>query len=268
MCAPTTEVERGRGAPRGYRRPITAVLFDKDGTLFEYRATWIPINQAAAEAVSDADPTLTRKLLRSAGYDPDNDRLKPGGLLAAGNTGEIAQQWHNVIVAEAAEKGAVPSVEEITRRVERVYREQGPSRSVPVGDLAAICRTLSCDGYALGLATSDSEQAAEKTLTRFGIRRRFTVVLGYDSGYGPKPEPGMVKAFCAATGVSASEVAVVGDTPHDIEMARRSGAGLAVAVLTGASGRTDLEAEADHVIDSIEALPELLRATRRADKRE
>ncbi len=235
---------------------ITAVLFDKDGTLFEYHATWTPINRAAADSVSAGDPKISYKLLCSAGYDPESGRLEPGGLLAAGNTAEIAEQWHRVLSGEGT---SAPSVEEITRRVERIYREQGPAGSVPVGNLALICRALRAEGYALGLATSDSCQAAEETLARFEIRHEFTTVLGYDSGYGYKPEPGMVEAFCAAIGAPARAVAVVGDTPHDIEMARRAGAGLAVGVLTGAGRRADLETQADRVIESIEALPGLLR---------
>ncbi len=76
-------------------------------------------------------------------------------------------------------------------------------------------------------------------------------VCGYDSGFGHKPGPGMVQEFCRATELKAEQVAVVGDSPHDLDMARAAGAGLAVGVLTGVSPRELLLQHADLVLDSI-----------------
>jgi phosphoglycolate phosphatase len=64
----------------------------------------------------------------------------------------------------------------------------------------------------------------------------------------------MMTAFCAAVGIEPRHVAVVGDTPHDMGMARSGGAGLAIGVLTGASPRFELEALADHILESIGSL--------------
>ena len=41
----------------------------------------------------------------------------------------------------------------------------------------------------------------------------FDFKVGCDSGFGGKPDPRMVLAFCAALGVPPSAVAVVGDAP-------------------------------------------------------
>jgi phosphoglycolate phosphatase len=52
---------------------------------------------------------------------------------------------------------------------------------------------------------------------------------------------------------------VVGDSPHDIEMARAGGAGRAIGVLTGVSPREALlDYGADIVIDSIAELEAIL----------
>ena len=68
----------------------------------------------------------------------------------------------------------------------------------------------------------------------------------------------MVDAFLAATGLRAHEVMVVGDTPHDMEMARVAGVGCRVAVLSGAGTRAVLAPLADRVIASIEELDDML----------
>ena len=75
-------------------------------------------------------------------------------------------------------------------------------------------------------------------------------VVGYDSGHGAKPAPGMVTACAAAMELPVGEVAMVGDSLQDLAAARAAGA---VAVLVG--DRDDLVGHADIVIA---ALPDLL----------
>ena len=67
----------------------------------------------------------------------------------------------------------------------------------------------------------------------------------------------MVEGFCAATGLVAGAVAVVGDNLHDLEMGRAAGAGLLVGVLSGTSSLAELAPFADHVLDSIADLEAL-----------
>ena len=65
--------------------------------------------------------------------------------------------------------------------------------------------------------------------------------------------------FCKAVGLHPSQVAVIGDSTHDLEMGHAAGAGLNIAVLSGTAGRDDLAPHADLVLDSIADLPEILR---------
>ncbi|MGH6717961.1 MAG: HAD family hydrolase, partial [Alphaproteobacteria bacterium] len=89
-------------------------------------------------------------------------------------------------------------------------------------------------------------------------------VAAAESCYGGKTGPGMLRGFCRATGLVAAEVAMVGDTVADLAMARAGGAGLAVGVLTGASKGDGLAALADHVIDSVDGVEDLLDRLGRA----
>ena len=59
-----------------------------------------------------------------------------------------------------------------------------------------------------------------------------------------------------------SEIVVIGDNPHDLEMARSAGAGAALGVLTGNSRRDELAPLADAVLDSVCDLPAWLRQGR------
>ena len=68
----------------------------------------------------------------------------------------------------------------------------------------------------------------------------------------------MVHGFCAATGLSAAQVAVVGDNNHDLHMGRNAGAGLTVAVLTGTGSRQTLGANSDFCLNDITELETVL----------
>ena len=83
-------------------------------------------------------------------------------------------------------------------------------------------------------------------------------IAGYDSVEKAKPAGDMVHAFCRACRLEPREVAVVGDNPHDLEMARSAGAGLAVGVLSGNARGEDFGALADAVLGSIAELPSYL----------
>ena len=125
---------------------------------------------------------------------------------------------------------------------------------MPVTDLVSLFERLRGRGLKLGVATMDRTAATEATLVRVAARELVDFFTGCDGGHGIKPEPGMVRGFCAAVGVPARAVAVVGDNLADLAMARGAGAGLAIAVLTGGCPHAALEAEADLVLPSIAEL--------------
>ena len=72
---------------------IKAILFDKDGTLLDYHATWTEVNLKAATTAARGEADLARELLMLADADPETGRAEAGGLFAAGNSAEIAEAW-------------------------------------------------------------------------------------------------------------------------------------------------------------------------------
>src|SRR5690606_16722006 len=113
-------------------------------------------------------------------------------------------------------------------------------------------------GRRLGIATNDSTGGAERTLLALGVAQMFVATYGYDAVANPKPAPDTVYAFCDFTGLRPSQVAMVGDNRHDLEMAKAAGAGLAIGVLSGTGTRESLGQLADVILDSVADLPEYL----------
>ena len=228
---------------------IRGILFDKDGTLIDYWRTWVPINRQAALYAAAGNSRLAGELLRLGGHDPDTDRVLPGSPLAAGDIVDIAQAF--------AAHPDVPSARELAPGLERVFRAGGAAHSVLLEGALATLTELRARGFRLGIATNDSMGGLEASLAEQGVLPLLDFTAGCDSGYGSKPDPRMVVAFCRAVAVQPKEIAVVGDAVHDLAMGRAAGAGLVIGVLSGTSGRQHLEGCAHLIVDSVNELPRL-----------
>lgn len=207
--------------------------------------------------VSGGDEKLSHALMVAGGYDPASDRFTADGHFAAGNAFDIAKAWRNALRRAGRDENDIPEDGQLVDSINRLSRERAVGAGVPVTDLRRLLRRLSQAGLHLGLATSDSEEAARAALSKESILDLFDFVAGYDSGCGRKPDPAVVHAFCKRCTVAPEQTLLVGDTWHDIEMARGAGAA-SLAVLTGAIGREELETRADRVTASIADLPEIL----------
>jgi len=231
---------------------IKGVLFDKDGTLFDYYGTWIPILEGGALLAARGDEGGRARLLEACGFDPVVRTVPAGGVFAAGNTIELAELWAD------AGGGVAWDVDELVVALDAHFAAEAPQRSAPVTDLVALFSGLQKSGLHTGIATNDNVASARATVAQFNLSDHVEFICGYDSGFGAKPSPGMLHAFCDAVQLAPAEVAMVGDNFHDLEMGRLAGAGLKVGVLTGTSTREDLAPHADVVLQSIADLPQWL----------
>jgi phosphoglycolate phosphatase len=230
---------------------IKGILFDKDGTLVNFEATWFAIGDALALKAADGDRARADALLAEAGYDFATGKVRPDSVFAAGTNADVVALWHPH--AQAAEREA------IVADFDAFTAEAGAASCLPVAGGQQAIASLHAAGYRLGVATNDSTAGAEKTLLALGIAQMFDAAYGYDAVANPKPAPDTVVAFCDLTGLKPSQIAMVGDNRHDLEMARAAGAGLAVAVLSGTGTRETLAPMADVVLGSIAELPEYLK---------
>ena len=133
------------------------------------------------------------------------------------------------------------------------------SASRAIGEPLAVLAALRRRGYRLGIVTNDAEANARAQAARLGIGHLMDFIAGYDSGFGAKPSGEPVLAFARASGADAQDVALVGDSVHDLTAARAAGA-VAIAVASGPTPRALLAPHADAVIESIADLPAWLDA--------
>jgi phosphoglycolate phosphatase len=236
---------------------IKGILFDKDGTLVDFNATWFAIADLMAMEAAEGDRWKADRLLDVAGYDFTARRFKADSIFAAGTNRDVVELWFPRLTGEAQT--------EALHRFNEITAIQGSQMAVALPGMTEALAALHARPYRLGVATNDSTAGCEKTLLALGIAQLFTAAYGYDAVANPKPAPDTIRAFCDLTGLKPSEVAMVGDNRHDLEMARAGGCGLAIGVLSGTGTRASLAPMADAVLDSVVDLPAFLEARQNAD---
>lgn len=231
---------------------IKGVLFDKDGTLIDVTGTWVPVyRELLVEIFADLDAAAIEAKFVAAGYDPDLGAFRAGSVLAQGTTRDIVEVWWpDLDAAGVTEKMRLLNVD---------YAHLGVKHLKSLMPLKPVLNELHAMKLRLGVGTNDTAASATLHMRALDAADLFDVILGADSVARPKPHGDMIHAFADAVGIKASEVAMVGDNPHDMETAHDAGAGLAIGVLTGNSATDHLAPLADHVIASIADLPALLR---------
>ncbi len=231
---------------------IHGILFDKDGTLFDFRRTWGRFTEAMLDRLAP-DAAARGAMAEAAGYRPEARDFVAGSAVVAGTNRDLARLW----APHRPDLGAT-AIERLLDEAVLAASEDPAFAAPAVADLPDLLARLREAGYRLGVATHDTEGAARRQLELAGAIGAFDFIAGYDSGHGLKPGPGMVRAFASAVGAAPESLAVVGDSRHDLEAGRAAGAGLVLAVLTGPATRAELAALADRVLPSIADLPTLL----------
>jgi phosphonatase-like hydrolase len=144
------------------------------------------------------------------------------------------------------------------RRVLEAAIRQGGARPMPGAE--ALFGRLRASGVRVALNTGFYREVTELIVERLGWRAEVDAVVCGDDVPAGRPAPYMIHLAmqrCAVTSVHA--VAVVGDTPSDLEAGTRSGARAVVGVTSGAHGAASLRrAPHTHLLPSVGELGPLL----------
>jgi len=221
---------------------IRAVIFDKDGTLFDFQSTWGVWTGHILSLIAGSDVELFQKLASALDYDAVAGKVLPGSVIVAGTPAEIAK----VIQGFKPESTVSDILGQLNEQAEKAPQ-------VLVTDLLSLTRELRSQGLKLCVMTNDAVRVAHGHLTSVGALDFFDHVIGSDSGYGAKPDPAPLLALAAKIDVPAAACLMVGDSTHDLIAGHAAGM-RTVAVLTGLAVREDLEDLANLVLPDISHL--------------
>ncbi|KIT16047.1 HAD family hydrolase [Jannaschia aquimarina] len=221
-----------------------AVLFDKDGTLTDFRATWDDWMAGAVPALAAEAKADPAGVADAIGFDLSAGRLRPD---AAFVTQPDRVTRKSIAQATGWDENAIAAW--LTARLATV-------RQVPVGDPVAVLSGLRNRGLGTGVLTNATRREAETHLDHMGLARLLDTLVACDDGHGAKPDPRGALAAARAMGVAPKDVLLVGDGETDRQAA--AGAGMPfVGVLTGTAEASAFPG-AVAVLPDISALADLL----------
>ncbi|SFR41836.1 HAD family hydrolase [Litoreibacter janthinus] len=227
---------------------IKGLLFDKDGTLLDFDATWGQWASRFFEDLAQGDPELLARLAGAVDFDIAAKKFNPTSPVIAG-TADVAIDLLQPLVPHWEWQALMDYGNEKAAQAEL---------ATPC-PLPQLFDRLDEMGLTLGVATNDAESSAQAHMRRLGVEGRFARILGFDSGFGGKPAPQMLWAFSEHCGFAPDEVAMIGDSTHDLHAGRNAGM-VCVGVLTGPASRIELAPHADVVLDTIADIPDWLEA--------
>lgn len=180
----------------------TAVIWDMDGTLLD-SAVVLPDAVIASVALAGGPSLTPDEVLAAYSVGPPEAIL--GHLLGRAASAEETEHFYGVLDATA------------------------PGRVRPFPGVPEALATLTV-GTPQAVCTGNSRRAAQTLLGAAGLLGYFEVSVGGDEVARPKPQPDGLWETCARLGVTPSATVYVGDSPLDLEAARRGGL---VAVAAG-----------------------------------
>ncbi|MFP7569945.1 HAD family hydrolase [Marivita sp. S2033] len=231
---------------------IGAILFDKDGTLFDFAATWTVWATRLLARLAEDDEARARAMGRKIGFDVTTAQFAADSIAIAGTPNQIVSALMTELPAMSTDD-----------LLQIVNHEASNAPMVEAVPLLPLLDRLTANGLQLGVATNDCEGPALAHLDSAGVRHKFSFIAGSDSGFGGKPQSGQMEAFCRAVNVPPARAVMVGDSTHDL-VAGRNGGLWTVAVLTGIARHGELARWADVVLPDIGHLPEWLGLDRQS----
>ena len=231
------------------------IIFDKDGTLTDFRKTWFPILEKRLDILVEKLQLRNRQeAFRKTTYKRfgiSGDHIDPYGPFPYTPPHEDEVIFATVlydfgIPYEKGKREARASVIEAEVEIDRTRL------SVLYNGVEDLLRELHAGGVLLTLATADLTDIASSTLKHLGIFDLFDYVVGADMVTHNKPHPEMVEKTLEALSIASLKTALVGDSIVDMQMGKAAGIGLTAGVTeSGIATRHDLSCHSDVVLDSV-----------------
>ena len=193
---------------------LRGVLFDVDGTL-------VDSNDAHARAWVDALAEFGRSVLFG--------RVRP--LIGMGGDKLLP-----IVAGISATEG---DGKRIAERREQIFAERYLPEVTAFPGTRELLARLRQEGFRLGVASSSKEDMLRRLLAVAGAEDLLEATTSSDDAESSKPDPDIVEAALRRLKEPRERTVLVGDTPYDVEAARRARIG-AIALRCGGWKDADL----------------------------
>ncbi len=226
------------------------VIFDKDGTLIDFRELWFNwIDGVAHQLEATSGLNVREPLLRVMDVDPITHWIDPEGALALQPLGTLRAIAHKFLRDVGLSQTEAESV-----LVKAWYAPDPIALAKPLVDLKRLFGQLQTHGIKIAIATADDRAPTEATIQMFKVTSFISTVVCADDGVPLKPAPNMILTICERLAIHPSQTVMIGDSVHDVQMGRAAKVGLNIGVLSGITPKERLAPYADVILNSVEEL--------------
>lgn len=194
-------------------KPLTGVIFDKDGTLLEVEQFWRAVYQYAISAFLETDAEQMIKIYEQIGINEKG--LVRDGLALMGSVKEI---W---LAIKTTIHEPIKSLEIFESQVKEGVHQYISLVSLMSPIVPELLNTLKHQGIYLALITTDSRVNTEYMLKVFEIYHHFDYIGCGDDPLSPKPAIDHGLAFVDKFQLLTHEMLMVGDSIYDAMFAER-----------------------------------------------
>ena len=226
---------------------IKAILFDKDGTIFDFQKSWGNWFFELSKKLTKGNTDELIKIFEKFSFNRTNKTFNNDSVFASSTFEENIDRLKSVVISMKKEEIKRVAIESTQTMIQ-----------IPVTNLITIFSLLKSENYLLGIVTNDLENSTILQIEKEKIYNYFDYIVGSDSGYGAKPNCGQLVNFAKKFEIKPSETVMVGDTIQDMIAGKKANMHT-IGVLSGISNEKELKPYADEVVRDISKIPEILK---------
>lgn len=229
---------------------VDGILFDKDGTLLDFRSLWVNWAQEFIASIVSA-AKLTEKerdlISKSIGFQYQQNSWDPEGPLCIGSLDDLItisslHLYQNGMPWDEAVEIVIDAHAKID---EQINWEQSIK---PVSGVHELLNQAQACSLKLGVVTSDNHGQAVKHLKALEIDSYFNSVVGHDQVERGKPYPDMVEKACRELSLRPERTIVIGDSDGDMILGKKSDTLASIGIVSEPTNTTNHLKNADHII--------------------
>ena len=216
---------------------IRAILFDKDGTLLEYKEGWVDsIVEFLEEKTIDEDKK--KKLFKEIGIREDGG-VEENSILSSETAMDLA-----IIFSKYLDEDLGEIYREIDDHLLNYLKENNKFIRETC-DLRSLFEALKDRGILIGIFTSDNYRQAKYSMDYLGLDSFIDFYAAADI-YKKKPNKESLEVFKRKYSLEDQEIIIVGDSRVDMVFGENT---IKVGVLCGTGSREMLAKYTDNIID-------------------
>ncbi|MRR14118.1 HAD family hydrolase [archaeon] len=240
---------------RGERIETDLVIFDKDGTLLDFQATWVGIIRELVSCLrqeTGLGDSLTKGIEQALGISLDRAEIDGNGALAMGTFTECNALLTYSLYREGLRWDNAQIIVESTGK--KVFGVEIRKKHVKAARGAlSLLMELKSRGISTAVATNDKYSDALIDMECIGASSLIDLVAGADSVKRSKPAPDMIDYLCTRLEKDPQRSVLIGDTVMDAMLGKNAGVSLTIGV-AGIVAEKDLAGHMNVVISSLDEI--------------